>query len=289
MVEHLTFNQGVTGSNPVRPTKDIPKKFTRYHVQKFTTQQLDKFIASRPEGSSKRTIEFYRYTLTDFIGYPISPDGVGSYLKSLTCGNGKARFYQALNILLTWLHRNDYIVDNPIEKVSPPKTQRKLLPAVSREQLDILLNHCHCERDKALISFLWHSGIRLSEAANVKAKDFNWDEGTVIVLGKGNRYRKALAGNGIVRYWFTHHDSFEVSPHGVQTILRRLGNETGIKCNPHSFRRGFAVHQVKSGLSTRVVQALGGWEQISMVERYTKSLAFDDALQLYKRVNGSED
>jgi S-adenosylhomocysteine hydrolase len=26
--------------------------------------------------------------------------------------------------------------------------------------------------------------MRLSEAANVKAQDFNWDEGTVIILGK---------------------------------------------------------------------------------------------------------
>jgi len=48
---------------------------------------------------SKRTIEFYRYTLTDFVGYPLSPDGVGSYLKSLTCWNAKLRFYQSLKIL----------------------------------------------------------------------------------------------------------------------------------------------------------------------------------------------
>jgi len=63
---------------------------------------------------------------------------------------------------------------------------------------------------------------------------------------------------------------------------------TGIHCNPHSFRRGFAVHLVKSGLSTRVVQSLGGWETIAMVERYTRSLDFDDGLQPYKQVNGSE-
>ena len=43
----------------------------------------------------------------------------------------------------------------------------------------------------------WQSGVRVSEAASVRATDFNWGEGTVIVLGKGNRYRKALAGNGI--------------------------------------------------------------------------------------------
>ena len=139
-----------------------------------------------------------------------------------------------------------------------------------------------------MLSFLWYSGTRLSETVNVKASDFNWEEGTAVVLGKGNRFRECLAGNGIVREWFSSHDSFELSRGGVQTMLKRLGAETGIHCNAHAFRRGFAVHQIKSGLSTRVVQALGGWEQITMVERYSKSLAFGDALQLYKQVNGSD-
>jgi integrase/recombinase XerD len=175
-----------------------------------------------------------------------------------------------------------------MEKVSPPKIQKKLLAAVTKEQLDVLLAHCDCERDKALISFLWHSGVRVSEAARVRAKDFNWDEGTVIVLGKGNRYRKALAGNGIVKDWFSEHDSFGLTSEGIQTVLKIMSRETGIHCNPHSFRRGFAVHLVKSGLSTRVVQSLGGWETIAMVERYTKSLNFYDALQVYRSVNNHE-
>jgi len=50
-----------------------------------------------------------------------------------------------------------------------PKVQRKLLHAVSKEQLDSLLAHCHSDRDKALISFLWYSSVRLSEAAKVRA------------------------------------------------------------------------------------------------------------------------
>jgi site-specific recombinase XerD len=118
-----------------------------------------------------------------------------------------------------------------------------------------------------LISFLWHSGARLSEAVNVKAKDFNWQEGTVVVLGKGNRYRKCLAGNNLVGEWFSTHDSFEISKGGAQTMLKRLEAETDIQCSAHSFRRGFCIHQLKSGLSTRVVQAQslpiqdepGGW------------------------------
>ncbi len=255
--------------------------------QKFTTGLLEKFITSRPQGTSIRSIEAYHYTQHGFAGYTITSHGITSYLSRLTCGNGKAKFYSCLRALFNWLHRSGYIPDNPIKQVSPPKTQKRLLPAVSKEQLEMLLNRCHCERDKAIMSLLWYSGIRLNECANVKASDFNWDEGTVIVLGKGNRFRKCLAGNNVVKQWFSQFDSFGITPRGIQVMLQRLGNETGLHCNPHSFRRGFCIHQVKSGLSTRVVQALGGWENIAMVERYSKSLGFDDALELYHKVNGN--
>jgi site-specific recombinase XerD len=122
----------------------------------------------------------------------------------------------------------------------------------------------------------------------VTSGDFNWKEGTVVVLGKGNRYRKCLAVNGIIRQWFSTHESFEITKCGAQTMLKRLRAESGITCNAHSFRRGFCVHQIKCGLSTRVVQALGGWENITMVEKYSKSLNFDEALSLYRQVNETQ-
>ena len=125
--------------------------------------------------------------------------------------------------------------------------------------------------------------MRLSEAANVKATDFNWEERKVVALGKGNRYRRAVAGNGTVREWFDCHDSFERNEGGVQIMLKRLKADTSIQCNAHAFRRGLYVRELKSGLSTRVVQALGGWVQISIVEKHCKSLTLNDASQLYRR------
>ena len=80
-----------------------------------------------------------------------------------------------------------------------------------------------------------------------------------------------------------------ISSTNLMTLLKMQSRKAGIRCNPHAFLRGFAVHQVKSGLSTRVVQALGGWETIAMVERYSKSLTFDDAVQLYRQANGRPD
>ena len=231
---------------------------------------------------SPNTITLYHYALDRFISYPLTPEGINSYLNSLSCRNGKHNYFRVIKTLCHWLHRNGYLSTNPIDYVSAPRRQKKLLPAISRDQLDTISSYCHCERDKALISFLWHSGTRLSEAANVEAKDFDWDEGTVIVLGKGNRYRKALAGNGIVKDWFTKHDSFEISYRGIKTMIQRLCRESGIKFSAHALRRGMAIHNLKSGLSTRVVQALGGWDTITMVERYSANLQFEDALKLYQ-------
>jgi integrase/recombinase XerC len=284
--ERLPCTEEVRGSNPLSSTIALASNCSQKSSQKFTKALLDKFLTSRPSGTTSKSIESYHYTLDNFIGYPITPEGISSYLSSLRCQNGKAKFFSCLKALSRWLYHNGYIAENVINKVSPPKTQRKLLPVVSKEQLEVLIHYCHCERDIALISFLWDSGTRLSECANVKAKDFDWTKGTVTILGKGNRYRKALAGNGLVKKWFNEHDSFEISRAGIMTMLRRLSIETGIKCNPHSFRRGFAIHNLKSGLSTRIVQSLGGWDSIVMVERYSRSLSFDDALEVYRSVNG---
>ena len=48
------------------------------------------------------------------------------------------------------------------------------------------------------------------------------------------------------------------------------------------------VHNVKSGLSNKVIQALGGWESPDMVSHYAASLTFDEAFRLYKQVNGGQ-
>ena len=253
--------------------------------EQFTKELLDKFIKSRPSGTSPKTIEIYHLTLDNFVGYPLNPEGINAYINSLTCGNAKHNYYRCIKTLCRWLYHTDQLPNNPIEKVLPPRRQKKILPAISKEQLDILVNHALTERDKVTLNLLWYSGMRLSEAASVKAKDFDWTEGTVTVLGKGNRYRKALAGNGAVKDWFTKHDDLGITTHGIQTMLQRLGEAMGIKCNAHSFRRGFCVHNVKSGLSNKVIQSLGGWESPDMVSHYAQSLTFEDALKVYKVVN----
>ena len=86
-LEHPDFIGRVRGSSPLLPTIGLASKCS----QRFVNDLLDKFIASRPEGCSKRTLEFYLYTLRGFVGYPLNSEGVRNYLNSLICGNGKVQ------------------------------------------------------------------------------------------------------------------------------------------------------------------------------------------------------
>jgi hypothetical protein len=65
-------------------------------------------------------------------------------------------------------------------------------------------------------------------------------------------------------------------------MIQRLSQESVIGFSARAFRRGMAIHNPKQGLSTRVVHALGGCDMITMVERYSANLQFDDALELYR-------
>ena len=127
------------------------RKFT-----KFTRDLLDNFLRSRASGTNQKTIELYHCALDRFLGYPLTPEGIKNYLDSLTCGNGKHNYYRCIKTLCNWLYRNDQLPSNPIDWVLPPRRQKKLLPAISKEQLDILLEHAPTDRDRIVLSLLWY-------------------------------------------------------------------------------------------------------------------------------------
>ncbi len=72
---------------------------------------------------------------------------------------------------------------------------------------------------------------------------------------------------------------------GIHIMLYRLGQETGLPCNPHTFRRTFASNLHRAGLDVEHIMRLGGWESLDMVLRYTRSVKFEESLNLYKRLS----
>jgi integrase/recombinase XerC len=251
------------------------------------------FLYSRRQGTSPRTLEFYRVYLTPFTtNYNLTSDDINCFLANLSCHNGKDGYYRAIRAFCNWIYRQGYVKENPITKVDPPKITRVILPSLTSEQVEYLIDQAENMRDKAVISLFADSGIRLNELVNIKASNIDWESQTIIIWGKGGKQRKApftkrtarllkelISQNGIggniwhLTYW------------GIISILRRLEQKTGLPCNPHTFRRTFASNLHRSGLDVEHIMRLGGWESLDMVLRYTKSVKFEESLRLYHGMN----
>jgi len=82
-------------------------------------------------------------------------------------------------------------------------------------------------------------------------------------------------GNGMV---------WNIDYRGIQCVLKRLEKKTGLKCNPHTFRRTFASNLHRAGVDIEHIMRLGGWSSLDMVLTYTKSVKFEDSLRIYRKL-----
>jgi len=64
---------------------------------------FEEFIKSRRQGISLQSIRFYRTCLKPFLGsYPLTSQGINSFLASRKCTNGKHAYYRAIRALCSW-------------------------------------------------------------------------------------------------------------------------------------------------------------------------------------------
>ena len=260
---------------------------------------LNVFLNTRRQGISPRTLEFYKACLEPFvIDYNLTSDDINYFLANLNCHNGKNGYYRAIRAFCNWLYRQSYIKENPITRVDPPKMTKVILPSLTPEQVEHLIEYAESIRDKAIISLFADSGMRLNELLNIKESHIDWESQIIIIWGKGGKQRKAPFTKRtaeLLSKWLKVKNVNKVSKNvyisiwglerrGIQIMLYRLQERTGLPCNPHTFRRTFASNLHRCGLDVEHIMRLGGWENLDMVLRYTRSVRFEESLRLYKEI-----
>jgi len=261
---------------------------------------LQQFLRSRREGISPNTLRDYRITLykaLSALGLTPSTKAINRFLSSLPCSlGGKYGYYKDLRAFYNWLYSpmssgfGFKPEDNPITWVTAPKRPQLILPSFTKEQVELLLEEAPSIRDKAIIALFTESGLRLSELANIRAHDIDWQNRTIRTLGKGNKEGYAPFGSlseQYIRAWLNESQPNDVSiwglnKWGIVSMLNRLQEKTGLPCNPHTFRRTFACLLRKQGVDSLTIKDLGRWESLEMVQRYTRSVRFEDSLKFYR-------
>ncbi len=190
-----------------------------------------------------------------------------------------------------YLHKKNYIESNPFNLIHNPKKDFKLPKYLNNEDIEKIFTYNKDTplgiRDRLIIELLFDTGIRVSEAVNIKLSDINDD--SIKVLGKGSKYRIVYFGecfkdilkeylgvrNDLVK---TNHDYLivnargnKISDKGIRIILDKVTKETNIDKHytPHSLRHSFATSMLSEGADITTVKELLGHSSVSSTSIYT--------------------
>jgi len=257
-----------------------------YLADRINTRGLTHFSQVTIEGHFRRLLQ-------DFETIPNSVQ-LSEWLGKHSPGARK-RLFETFRAFGRWLEKKR-VMRNPWSDIDIPRVPVPLLRAPSPENVKELFayldNHYLADlalRNKAIIAVFIESGLRLFELSAIKQEDINWPEQTIRVWGKGRKEGKAPFGQtseALLKQWLSVHRAdgniWGIDRAGIQCMLKRLHQATHITCNPHSFRRAFASILLKSGTDSLDIKRLGRWQNLEMVDRYTRSVQFEDSLKFYK-------
>jgi len=207
-----------------------------------------------------------------------------------------ARKLSAVRSFLKHAVRLGVIDVSPAEGIPTPK-QSKLLPKhLTVDEVFTLLDSIAGDevaalRDRALLEFLYATGLRVGELASLDLDDVDHAGGLVRVLGKGNKERivpfgrKAQAsllawlsaseplrlGGGDANALFLNLRGTRLTDRSTRRILDRRMLQAAIAAHisPHALRHTFATHMLGAGADLRAIQELLGHASLSTTQRYT--------------------
>ncbi len=243
----------------------------------------------------------------------ITPHHVRAYLVTLqrrgladTTQHAHAR---GIKTFLRWLEAEGDIDANPMRRVAMPRLDARIPAPFSPEDVRNLLAACDRQdpigaRDYALCLTLLDTGLRAAELVGLQVGSVDMRSGLCTVLGKGGKMRQVRVGakarGAIIRMlgyranaspgtplWMGYtpgktEAGDALSIHGLQTMLRRLGQRAGVEpCAPHRFRRTFALWCLRDGMDLHSLRMLMGHSSLAVLQRYL-ALAGEDVERAHK-------
>lgn len=211
--------------------------------------------------------------------------------------SSQARMLSAIKNFYKYLVNTEAMAQNPTLLIETPKLERKIPEVLSIEEIDKLiesidLNTKHGQRNRAIIETLYSCGLRVSELVNLKISNLYFEDGFVLITGKGNKQRfvpisnKAMTEiNKYLKHYrptyplkheytdivFLNNRGEKMTRVMIFLIIKKAANKAGItkKISPHTLRHSFATHLIDGGADLRSVQQMLGHESILTTEIYT--------------------
>ena len=197
------------------------------------------------------------------------------------------RKISTLKNYLKFLHTEKIIDQIDFQEFESLSSVKKIPKAISKSQMEQIFEDLKKSKQTnavlyiLILKLIYLSGLRISEALNLKWSDINHQDNSIYVYGKGSKERKVFIINDYLvqlknleknnQYIFTINKK-KISTRSVNKFLQNCYDNSLIKnkLSSHIFRHSFATTMLENNADIRHIQKLLGHSSISTTEIYTK-------------------
>jgi integrase/recombinase XerD len=273
---------------------------------------IDTFLnyLSVERGLARNTIISYREDLNTYLDFiaksdiealsKISKNNITNFMFSQKergiAVNSIARRLAAIRMFHRFLTRERIVKDDPSTLIDSPKLWKRIPETLTINEVESLIAQPDVRssqgvRDRAILETLYATGMRVSEAVNLKKDNVNLDIGFLRCVGKGDKERVIPIGKKAIasinkyleaarpkflkdkesEFLFVSRIGKKISRQSFWKILKKYAKLARIKkpIKPHTLRHSFATHLLEHGADLRSVQEMLGHSNISTTQIYT--------------------
>ncbi len=183
------------------------------------------------------------------------------------------------------------------------KAPRSLIPYLEKAEMDALLKASEGilpqqRRDHALLLFLYNTGARADEAAQLTIANLDLahaprrDHSSVVIRGKGNKLRRCplwlqtvneiiplIEGRDSVEHVFLNRCKQPMTRFGIHTLVERYSQRAmkqipslkNKRVSPHTIRHTTATHLLRAGVDINTIRAWLGHVSINTTNIYAET------------------
>lgn len=257
------------------------------------------------KGLTKNSIQSYQEELTDYINFlvkkgyksidDVKKGDIQTYMSSFRDLKSTSLSHKLTVIkgLHGYLKEVDKITKDVAQDIKGPKLEKKLPVVLTLKEIESLLNFPLESdvdiRDKAILEFLYGTGLRISELINLKLDDIDIYNASLRCDGKGMKERMIPIGEYMINYLDGYlkirknflknkeSDYLFLSKRGTKlertTLFKMIQRRAQVakitkEISPHTLRHSFATHLLENGADLRSIQIMLGHENLETTKIY---------------------
>lgn len=275
---------------------------------------------------SPHTLSAYRGDLQNFIAHCIEHQCLTSVAEvrhlhvrswivaQMQSGQSARSINRRLSCLKTYfrfLKKRGLLERDPMQKVVAPKTGKRLPVFVQEHQMAALFSHIEFGDDyrgklhRLILETLYATGIRRSEASNLKISDLDIGRSVLRISGKGNKQRLAPFARYLGElledflktrtvtfpatdepWLFLNRKGEQLSPSSIYHIVHdRLSAVTTVEQrSPHVLRHSFATHLSNNGADLNAIKELLGHSNLAATQVYMHN-SIERLIKVYEQAH----